>query len=232
MITGFYTFGRQIENLFWVIEYPSVEAAERAWRRETEGTSTPRNTCFDLASLYQRQAKLVVEVPTNTLGSELVLFELEDLTRYELVGDLWTYLDLAEAVEAAGLIWGGHGDNFTACSGPGRRDVAGLTRAEVYDEGLGKNVRIAVSRAQRTDGSSLPFEVFLYSSIEARANQWEVDEDGTARSDACGYEDDVLAAENVASAGAGNIVVVTHEAGHEAWPRLVAVLDELGGQTE
>jgi hypothetical protein len=97
---------------------------------------------------------------------------------------------------------------------------------------IGRNASVGLPASEGSESSRLSLEVFVYPSAAALTSRWTVEADGTARSDACGYVDDVLAAENVASAGAGNIVVVTHEAEHEAWPRLVAVLDELGGRTE
>ena len=232
VITGFYTFERRTERLFWMIEYPSIEAAERAWHRETDGTSTPQNACFDVASVYQREANLVVEVPPTTIDSQLILFILETLPHLEPVGDPWRYLDLAEAIEQAGLIWGGYGDNLSSCLAPFRADFDDLTRAEFFDRGRGVYPSVVGSEAVREGGSGLMFELFLYSSSEARANQWEVAADGTARSDACGYDDDAIEAPGFGVVGAANIVVVTRDADHPAWPRLVAVLDELGGRTE
>ena len=231
VITGFYTFERRIEDLFWVIEYPSIEAAERAWRRETDGTSTPQNACFDVASLYQRQANLVVEVPVTTIDSQLILFLLETLPHLEPVGDPWR-LDLAEAIEQAGLIWGVYGDNLSSCLAPFRADFDDLTRAEFFDRGRGVYASVVGSEAVREGGSGLMFELFLYSSSEALTNQWEVDEDGTARSEVCGYDDDDVEALGFVVVGAANIVVITRDADHEAWSRLVGVLDELGGRTE
>ena len=168
----------------WV--YPTPNLLNGDWTVGVDRSAIPRLLeCLPLGAQAYGNENLVLELPDslNDSVSSSILNAFLNLTA-PLVGDPLTQLDLAQAIELAGLVYLGQGDNVFACQG-------------------GQTFGLNVSAARQTSGTaaleSLTFILYIYPDLDHRQSDWMARNDSSAESTVCpgqgavAYENIVIA---------------------------------------
>lgn len=169
----------EVAFVAWV--YPSSEARARDWDVSTEGTATPNAIrCAGRELSFIGKGNLVVGLP-STLSDHIAERISDALRRLGApipgspdAARPWTPRDVAVATEKAGFLYFGAGDSGVSC-----------TQSSAGSGQLGWDVLIGLLAPSGQVATTVPIILYVYPDAAGRDVDWQVAEDGLARSSEC-----------------------------------------------